>query len=86
VKIGTLCVYHNGKREGDWPCHHSANMSMEGPPDDMKLVSIRLRCEKCKTLGKAEVRPDWTETTSGPPSGAVGWIPPIDGKAKAPDV
>jgi hypothetical protein len=58
-------------------------MAIDGFADDVTLVSIewRPRCEKCGTLGKAEVRPDWTEITSRPASGAIGWITPSVGKS-----
>lgn len=78
LKIGSLDVYCDGKREGGWPCHHHSVMSIYGLPDEMTLVSIerRLRCQNCGTLGKAEVRPAWTEITGRTNSGGVGWIAP----------
>src|ERR1700755_2664052 len=84
LKIGHLCVWYEGKREGGWPCHHSAEMAIEGLADEMTLISIerRLRCEKCGTRGKVDVRPDWSEITARPASHAAGWITPANGKAK----
>jgi hypothetical protein len=83
LKIGHLTVWCQGKREGGWPCHHNSTMSIEGLPDEMTIVSIerRLRCEKCGSLGQAEVRPAWGEITSRPTSGGVGWMTPPQGKA-----
>jgi hypothetical protein len=79
LKVGHLCIWCEGKREGGWPCHHNSTMSIEGLPDEMTLVSIerRLRCEQCGSLGQAEVRPDWSELTSRPASTSVGWIKPL---------
>jgi hypothetical protein len=78
LKISRLCICCEGKREGDWPCHHTSSMSIEGLPDETTLISIerRLRCEKCGTLGAAEVRPNWNELTAQPPSQSVGWMKP----------
>ena len=83
LKIGRLCIWCEGKREGGWPCHHNSTMSIEGLPDELTLASIerRLRCEQCGSLGQAEVRPDWSEITSQPASKAAGWIMPSTGKA-----
>jgi hypothetical protein len=84
LKIGRLCVWCEGKRKGDWPCHHNTTMSIDSFPDDMPIASIerRLRCQKCGTRGKVDVRPDWSELTAQPPSQSVGWIVPADGKAE----
>jgi hypothetical protein len=84
LKIGGLCIWCEGKREGDWPCHHTAEMSIDGFADDMPIASIerRLRCQKCGPRGKVDVRPDWSELTAHPPSQSVGWIMPADGSAK----
>jgi len=78
LNIGHLSVWCEGKREGGWPCHHSGTVSIAGLPDDMTLRSIerRMLCEACGAIGAAEVRPDWSEITARPSSGAAGWMTP----------
>ena len=57
--VKTLLVYCHGKREGDWPCNHSAKLPIESFQDQEELADIQSRC-RCTGYGwrKADPRPD----------------------------
>jgi hypothetical protein len=45
--VRTLLVYCRGKQAGDWPCHHSATLSVDRFGADEPLKDIERRC-RCK--------------------------------------
>jgi hypothetical protein len=59
--VTNLLVYCQGKREGDWPCHHRGTLSMDGFKDCEALSEIGRRC-RCTACGwrRAEIRPDYS--------------------------
>ena len=50
--VRQLLVYCNGKREGDWPCHHQGTLAIERFSADECLSDIerRCRCTACVRL------------------------------------
>ena len=78
--VRRLLVYCNGKREGDWPCHHAGTLPIDRFRADETLVDIGRRC-RCTVCGwrRADLRPDYS--TGQAPRRSVGWmIPPGPGK------
>jgi hypothetical protein len=62
-------VYCLGKREGDWPCHHSGKL----PIDRFQAEEIERRC-RCTVCGwrRADLRPDYSKQQAVKQS--VGWM------------
>ena len=48
--VRQLLVYCNGKREGDWPCHHQGTLPIEQFSADETLPDIQRRC-RCTACG-----------------------------------
>jgi hypothetical protein len=73
--VRTLLVYCNGKRDGDWPCHHQATLPIEQFSADECLRDIerRCRCTECG-WGRADLRPDYSKQQVARAS--VGWMRP----------
>jgi hypothetical protein len=73
--VRQLLVYCNGKREGDWPCHHSGELPIEQFSADETLRDIEGRC-RCTACGwrRADLRPDYSRQQAGTCGG--GWIMP----------
>jgi len=73
--VRQLLVYCNGKREGDWPCHHSGELTIEQFSADETLRDIEGRC-RCTACGwrRADLRPDYSRQQAGTCGG--GWIMP----------
>jgi hypothetical protein len=71
--VRTLLVYCNGKREGDWPCHHRGLLSVDSFRTEEALPDIQRRC-RCTACGwrQADVRPDYSVQQEGRQS--VGYI------------
>ena len=44
-----LLVYCNGKRDGDWPCHHHSELPIERFKAEETLSEIQRRC-RCTAL------------------------------------
>ena len=42
--VRQLLVYCRGKREGDWPCHHSGELPIEQFSAEETLRDIERRC------------------------------------------
>jgi hypothetical protein len=42
--VDRLLVYCHGKREGDWPCHHSGTLPVDRFSDTETLSDIGRRC------------------------------------------
>lgn len=76
--VRTLLVYCNGRREGDWPCHHRGMLSVDSFEADEALVDIKRRC-RCTACGwrRADVRPDYTVQRAERQT--VGWVIPPRG-------
>jgi hypothetical protein len=57
--VRQLLVYCLGKREGDWPCHHSGMLPVDRFQAEEVLSDIERRC-RCITCGwrRADLRPD----------------------------
>jgi hypothetical protein len=43
--VRQLLVYCRGKREGDWPCHHSGELPIEQFSAEETLRDIERRCQ-----------------------------------------
>jgi hypothetical protein len=73
--VRQLLVYCNGKREADWPCHHSGELPIERFSADETLRDIEVRC-RCTACGwrRADLRPDYSRQQAGTYGG--GWIMP----------
>jgi hypothetical protein len=46
--VRQLLVYCNGKRDGDWPCHHQGDLQIERFKAEETLPDIQRRC-RCKS-------------------------------------
>jgi len=59
--VRQLLVYYNGKREGDWPCHHQTALPIEQFSSDECVREIEQRC-RCTACGwrRADLRPDYS--------------------------
>ena len=82
--VRSLLVYCNGKREGDWPCHHQGKLSIDCFDDGVPLRDIERRC-RCTACGwrRADLRPDYSVQQATRQS--LGWvILPTMAKFKAP--
>src|SRR5262245_62588474 len=60
--VSQLLVYCLGKREGDWPCHHSGKLPINRFQPDEVLQDIERRC-RCTVCGwrRADLRPDYSK-------------------------
>jgi hypothetical protein len=60
--VRQLIVYCRGKREGDWPCHHSGALPIDLFQTDEVLCDIERRC-RCTACGwrRADLRPDYSK-------------------------
>ena len=74
--VRQLLVYCNGKRESDWPCHHSGELPIEQFSAEETLSEIQRRC-RCTICGwrRADLRPDYSRQQAALYGGA-GWIMP----------
>jgi len=52
--IRQLLVYCLGKREGDWPCHHSGKLPIDRFQAEEVLSDIERRC-RCTVCGGGEL-------------------------------
>jgi hypothetical protein len=78
--IRQLLVYCNGKREGNWPCHHQSTLPIERFNADECLRDIERRC-RCTACGwrRADLRPDYSRQQTALYGG--GWMmPPLFGR------
>ncbi|MGA8935447.1 MAG: hypothetical protein WB522_14385 [Pseudolabrys sp.] len=59
--VRQLLAYCRGKREGDWPCHHSGELPIEQFSAEETLRDIERRC-RCTLCGRrrADLRPDYS--------------------------
>jgi len=73
--VRQLLIYCHGKREGDWPCHHSGTLPINHFRADEVLSDIQRRC-RCTACGwrRADVRPDYSKQQAARQS--VGWMMP----------
>jgi len=73
--VRQLLVYCHGKREGDWPCHHSGKLPVDRFLAEDVLSDIERRC-RCTVCGwrRADLRPDYSRQKQALQS--VGWIMP----------
>ena len=73
--VRQLPVYCLGKREGDWPCHHSGKLQIDRFQADEVLQDIERRC-RCPVCGwrRADLRPDYSKQQAAKQS--VGWMVP----------
>jgi hypothetical protein len=71
--VRQLLVYCFGKREGDWPCHHSGKLPIERFQAEEVLSDIERRC-RSTVCGwrRADLRPDYSKPQAAPQS--VGWM------------
>jgi len=71
--VRQLLVYCLGKREGDWPCHHSGKLPIDRFQGDEVLTDIERRC-RCAACGwrRADLRPDYSKQQAAKQS--IGWI------------
>jgi hypothetical protein len=53
-------VYCLGKREGDWPCHHSGKLAIDRFQSEEVLSERRCRCTVCGWR-RADLRPDYSK-------------------------
>jgi len=69
-----LLVYCLGKREGDWPCHHSGKLPIDRFQAGEVLSDIERRC-RCTVCGIAA---SWSATYSKQQAArqSVGWMMP----------
>jgi hypothetical protein len=77
--VKTLLVYCHGKRDGDWPCHHSGELPIERFSAEETLPDIQRRC-RCTICGwrRADLRPDYSTQQAARQS--VGWLMPPQGQ------
>ena len=61
--VRQLLVYCLGKREGDWPCHHSGKLPIDRFQAEEVLEDIELRC-RCTVCGWRRVSCDVTTASS----------------------
>jgi len=68
LRIGSLSITCEGKREGGYGCDHSGKLDLAPYPDDLPIDAIerRLVCTACGAIGKADVRPNWNELAQNP--------------------
>jgi hypothetical protein len=73
--VRQLLVYCFGKREGDWPCHHSGKLPIDPFQAEEVLSDIERRC-RCTVCGwrRADLRPDYSKQQAARQS--VGWMMP----------
>jgi hypothetical protein len=73
--VRQLLVYCLGKRDGDWPCHHSGKLLIDRFQADEVLQDIERRC-RCTVCGwrRADLRPDYSKQQAARQS--VGWMMP----------
>jgi hypothetical protein len=73
--VRQLLVYCRGKREGDWPCHHSGELSIEQFSAEETLRDIERRC-RCTLCGwrRADLQPDYSRQQTTLYGG--GWMMP----------
>ena len=73
--VRTLLVYCNGKRDGDWPCHHQGKLAVDCFEGDVALLDIERRC-RCTACGwrRADLRPDYSAPQAA--RNSVGYIAP----------
>jgi hypothetical protein len=71
--VSQLVVYCRGKRNWDWPCHHSGELPLDRFRADEVLGDIERRC-RCTACGwrQADVRPDYSRQVGL--SQSVDWI------------
>jgi len=71
--VRQLLVYCNGKRDGDWPCHHQGMLPIDrfGAEETLPEIQRRCRCTACGWRG-ADLRPDYSNLQ--PPRQSVGYI------------
>ena len=74
--VRQLLVYCNGKREGDWPCHHHGELPIEQFSAEETLPEIQGRC-RCTVCGwrRADLRPDYSKQQTARVSAAY-IVPP----------
>jgi hypothetical protein len=60
--VRQLLVYCLGRREGDWPCHHSGKLPIDRFQAEEVLQDIERRC-RCTVCGwrRADLRPDYSK-------------------------
>ena len=58
--VRQLLVYCLGKREGDWPCHHSGKLPIDRFQAEEVLSDIERRCTVCGWR-RADLRPDYSK-------------------------
>lgn len=73
--VRQLLVYCNGKRDGDWPCHHQGELPIEKFSAGETLRDIERRC-RCTVCGwrRADLRPDYSRQQAALYGG--GWMMP----------
>jgi len=73
--VRQLLIYCLGKRDGDWPCHHSGKLSIDRFEADEVLQDIegRYSCTVCGWR-RADLRPDYRKQQTARKS--VGWMMP----------
>jgi len=73
--VRQLLVYCLGKREGDWPCHHSEKLPIDCFQAEELLSDIERRC-RCAVCGwrRADLRPDYSQPQ--PEKRRTGWMMP----------
>ena len=73
--VRQLLVYCSGKREGDWPCHHSGELPIEqfGAEETLRDIQRRCRCTVCGWR-RADLRPDYSKQQTARYGG--GWMMP----------
>ena len=69
--VRQLLVYCNGKRESDWPCHHSGELPIEQFSAEETLSEIQRRCTICGWR-----RADLYSRQQAALYGGAGWIMP----------
>ena len=72
--VRRLLVYCNGKREGDWPCHHQGALPIEQFKVNECLRDRERRCTACGWR-RADLRPDYGVNQVGSLGGG-GMMPP----------
>ena len=73
--VRQLLVFCNGKREGDWPCHHHGELPIDRFSAEETLPNIQRRC-RCTICGwrRADLRPDYSRQKRALYGG--GWMMP----------
>jgi hypothetical protein len=73
--VRQLLVYCNGKRAGDWPCHHQGILPVDRFRADEAIKDIERRCRSTACgWRRADLRPDYSRQQAARQS--VGWMPP----------